>query len=401
MAKLLVTNARIATMRGARYSIVENGALAMEHGRITWVGPMREASARLRDGDVVDAQGRLVTPGLVDCHTHLVYAGDRAREFEMRLRGMSYADIAKVGGGIAATVKATRAATNADLRAASSKRLDELMAEGVTTVEIKSGYGLDVDNELRCLRIARSLCADHAVSISTTLLGAHAIPPEFQGRADEYVDVVCERMIPRAAAEGLASAVDAFCETIAFSGEQVRRVFEAAHRHGLRVKLHADQLTDAGGAALAAEFGALSADHLEHTNEAGVAALAKAASVAVLLPTAFYFLRDTRPPPIDALRRHRVPMAVATDCNPGTSPCTSLLTAMNMACTLFGLTPEEALAATTCHAAAALGLEDRGTLQADRRADFALWDADDPAQLAWHIAGWRPRAVYFEGKQRQ
>jgi imidazolonepropionase len=319
----------------------------------------------------------------------------------MRLNGMSYADIAKAGGGIAATVKATRAATDAELRAASSKRLAALMAEGVTTVEIKSGYGLEVENELRCLRIARSLCADHAVSISTTLLGAHALPPEFRQRPDDYIDAVCNGMIPRAASEGLASAVDGFCETIAFSREQVARVFAAAARHGLRVKLHADQLTDSGGAELAARFGALSADHLEHTNEAGVAALAQAGCVAVLLPTAFYFLRETRLPPIGELRRHRVPMAVATDCNPGTSPCTSLLTAMNMACTLFGLTPEEALAAATCHAAAALGLADRGTLEAGRRADFVLWDAQDPAQLSWHIAGWRPRAVYFEGRPRQ
>jgi imidazolonepropionase len=401
MTKLLLTNARIATMRGGRYSIVENGALAVEDARIAWVGPLQEADSRLRDGEVIDAGGCLVTPGLIDCHTHLVYAGDRAREFEMRLNGMSYADIAKAGGGIAATVKATRAATDAELRAASSKRLAALMAEGVTTVEIKSGYGLDVENELRCLRIARSLCADHAVSISTTLLGAHALPPEFRQRPDDYIDAVCNRMIPRAASEGLASAVDGFCETIAFSREQVARVFAAAARHGLRVKLHADQLTDSGGAELAARFGALSADHLEHTNEAGVAALAKAGCVAVLLPTAFYFLRETRLPPIEALRRHRVPLAVATDCNPGTSPCTSLLTAMNMACTLFGLTPEEALAAATCRAAAALGLEDRGTLEAGRRADFVLWDAQDPAQLSWHIAGWRPRAVYFEGRARQ
>jgi imidazolonepropionase len=401
MNRLLVTNARIATMRGARYSIVEAGALAAEEGRVTWIGRAQDADSRLREGEVIDAGGALVTPGLVDCHTHLVYAGDRAREFEMRLEGMSYADIAKAGGGIASTVKATRAATNGELRAASSQRLAALMADGVTTVEIKSGYGLDVENELRCLRIARSLCADHAVSIATTLLGAHAIPPEFKGRADDYIAEVCDRMIPRAASEGLATAVDGFCETIAFTPEQMRRVFAAADRHGLRVKLHADQLTDSGGAALAAEYRALSADHLEHTSEAGVAALAKAGSVAVLLPTAFYFLRETKLPPIELLRRHGVPMAVATDCNPGTSPCTSLLTAMNMACTLFGLTAEESLAAVTCYAAAALGLHDRGTLQVGQRADFVLWDTDQPAQLSWHIAGWRPRSVYFEGKPRQ
>ncbi|MEP7070111.1 MAG: hypothetical protein ABI789_12760, partial [Usitatibacter sp.] len=252
MARLLVMNARIATMHGARYSIIENGALRAEDGRIAWVGEAASLSPRRHPlgEEVVDVKGALVTPGLVDCHTHLVYAGDRAREFEMRLAGMSYADIASAGGGIAATVKATRAAGNAELRAASARRLAALMSEGVTTVEIKSGYGLDADNELRCLRIARSLGADHAVSICTTLLGAHAIPPEFEGRADAYIDAVCAQMIPRAAAEGLASAVDGFCETIAFSREQVSRVFEAARTHGLRVKLHADQLGDSGGAAL-------------------------------------------------------------------------------------------------------------------------------------------------------
>ena len=395
-------NARIATMRGARYSIIENGALRAEDGRIAWIGEAASLSPRLPlEGEqVVDVKGALVTPGLVDCHTHLVYAGDRAREFEMRLGGMSYAQIASAGGGIASTVKATRAAGNTELRAASARRLAALMSEGVTTVEIKSGYGLDVDNELRCLRIARSLAADHAVSLCTTLLGAHAIAPEFKGRADAYIDAVCAQMIPRAAAEGLASAVDGFCETIAFSREQVSRVFEAARAHGLRVKLHADQLSDSGGAALAAHFNALSADHLEHASEAGIAALAKAGTVAVLLPGAFYFLRETKLPPIEALRRHGVPMAIATDCNPGTSPCTSILTMMNMACTLFGFTPEEALAGATCHGAAALGLEDRGTLEAGKRADLAIWDVEHPSHLAWQIAGLRPRSVAFEGRWR-
>ncbi len=392
-------NARIATMQGARYGLLEDGALRVEDGRIAWIGAAANVNPRRhRDEEVIDARGALVTPGLVDCHTHLVYAGDRAREFEMRLAGMSYADISKGGGGIISTVKATRAAGNAELRAASARRLAALVAEGVTTVEIKSGYGLDVENELRCLRIARSLAADHAVSICTTLLGAHAIPPEYQGRADEYIDAVCTQMIPRAAAEGLASAVDGFCETLAFSREQLRRVFEAAHVHGLRVKLHADQLTDSGGAALAAEFDALSADHLEHASEAGIAALAGAGTVAVLLPGAFYFLRETKLPPIDLLRKHAVPMAIATDCNPGTSPCTSILTMMNMACTLFRLTPEEALAGATCHAAAALGLDDRGTLEVGKRADFAIWDVDHPTHLSWQIAGLRPRAVAFEGR---
>jgi imidazolonepropionase len=291
MTRTLLVNARIATLRGGRYSMVDDAAMRTRGGRIEWLGPARSLAPRPGgDGEeVFDARGALVTPGLVDCHTHLVYAGDRAADFEMRLAGASYADIARAGGGIVSTVKATRAASNAELRAVSAKRLEALMAEGVTTVEIKSGYGLDVENELRCLRIARSLAADHGVSICTTLLGAHALPPEFAGRADDYIDAVCTQMIPRAAAEGLASAVDAFCETIAFSNAQVRRVFEAARAHGLAVKLHADQLSDSGGAALAARFGALSADHLEHAGEEGVAALAAAATVAVLLPGAYYF----------------------------------------------------------------------------------------------------------------
>ena len=402
MDDLLVVNARIATMRGGRYAVIEKAGLHARDGGLAWIGPMQDLDPKLRRGGAerLDAHGALITPGLIDCHTHLVYAGNRAHEFEMRSRGLSYADIAKAGGGILSTVKATREATNAQLRAVSATRLNALMSEGVTTVEIKSGYGLDVDNELRCLRIARSLAADHAVSIATTLLGAHAVPPEFKGRADEYIEQVCERMIPRAAAEGLASAVDGFCETIAFTRDQVRRVFEAAQRHGLRVKLHADQLSDAGGAELAARFQALSADHLEYASEAGIAALAKAGCVAVVLPGAFYFLRETRAPPIELLRKHGVPMAVATDCNPGTSPTTSILTTMNMACTLFGLTPEEALAGATCHAASALGYDDRGTLEQGRRADFAVWDADDPVQLAAQIAGQKPRCVAFEGRLR-
>lgn len=399
MANLLLVNARIATMCDARYSIVEHGFVEVKDGRILSLGSM-DRLATPYPRDVLDARGALVTPGLIDCHTHLVYAGNRTRDFEMRLQGRSYADIAKAGGGIVSTVKATRAATNGELRSVSARRLESLMAEGVTTVEIKSGYGLDVENELRCLRIARSLGADHAVSIVSTLLGAHAVPPEFKGRADAYIDEVCEKMIPRAVAEGLATAVDGFCETIAFDRDQVRRVFETARRHGLRVKLHADQLSDAGGAELAAEFNALSADHLEYASEAGIEALARAGTVAVVLPGAFYFLREERAPPIELLRKHKVPMAVASDCNPGTSPSTSLLTMMNMACTLFRLTPEEALAATTCHAARALGLDDRGTIERGKRADLVIWDADDPAQLSWQIAGQRPRAVLFEGRLR-
>ena len=399
-SSLLLTNARIATMRGGRYSMIDDGFLFAEGGRIAALGAMADCGRGRGQAERIDAKGCLVTPGLIDCHTHLVYAGNRAREFEMRQQGASYAEIAKAGGGILSTVNATRAASNAELRVASAKRLEALMAEGVTTVEIKSGYGLDVENELRCLRIARSLAADHAVSISTTLLGAHAVPPEFKGRADAYIDAVCEQMIPRAAAEGLASAVDGFLESIAFSREQIGRVFSAARRHGLRVKLHADQLSDSRGAQLAAEFEALSADHLEHASEAGIVALARARTTAVLLPGAFYFLREEKMPPIDLLRQHGVAMAIATDSNPGTSPCTSILTIMNMACTLFGMTPEEALAGVTTHAAAALGLYDRGVLEPGLRADWVMWDAHDPAELAARIGGGSASRVAFEGRLR-
>ena len=410
MARHLLVNARLATMRGGKYSIVEKGAMAVDDGVIEWVGAEAELDPGLRRGDelsspraddassprrrpgpnITDARGALVTPGLIDCHTHLVFAGNRAREFEMRLQGATYEEIARAGGGILSTMAATRAASESLLAHESGTRLDALIAEGVTTVEIKSGYGLALESELKCLRVARALGEARNVAIRTTLLGAHAVPPEFKGRADDYVAWVCGELIPAAATAGIADAVDAFCEGIGFSPGQTRRVFEAARAHGLRVKLHADQLSNLGGAALAAEFGALSADHLEHTDEGGVQALARAGTVAVLLPGAFYFLRETKVPPIDALRKERVPMAVATDCNPGTSPLTSLLTAMNMACTAFRLTPEEALAGATVHAAKALGLGDRGVLEAGKRADYVVWDATDPAELAWMIAGRRP-----------
>ena len=396
---LVVTHARVATLRGGRYSLLEDAAIRCERGLIRAVG--KDAGAVGAGDEVLDAHGGLVTPGLIDCHTHLVYGGDRTRDFEMRLSGKSYAQIAGAGGGIVSTMTATRAATNAQLRASAGRRLEALMREGVTTVEIKSGYGLDTEQELRCLRIARSLAADHAVSLFTTLLAAHAVPPEFAGRADDYVEEICSNTVPRAAAEGLVDAVDAFCETIAFTPGQTRRVFESARTHGLRVKLHADQLGDGGGAALAADFEALSADHLEHASEEGVVAMARAGTVAVLLPTAWYFLRERQAPPVALLRKHGVPIAVSTDCNPGTSPCTSLLTAMNMGCTLFGLSPEEALAGATCHAARALGLDDRGTLEVGRRADLVLWDVEHPAHLAWQIAGLAPRAVVFEGRVRK
>jgi imidazolonepropionase len=400
MDRFLLSHARLATMQGGRYSIVEDGALLAENGRIAWIGPSNAPElARVPYEERIDAKGALVTPALVDCHTHLVYAGDRAREHEMRLQGATYAEIAAAGGGIASTVKATRAASDAELTAQSAKRLDAMLEEGVRTVEIKSGYGLDVANELRCLRIARSLEEGRPVTIRTTLLGAHAVPIEYKGHADDYVSLVCDEMIPAAAREGLADAVDAFCEGIGFTPVQTRRVFEAARAHRLPVKLHADQLTNLAGAKLAAEFGALSADHLEHTDVAGVAAMAQAKTVAVLLPGAYHFLRETRLPPVEALRRHGVRMAVATDSNPGTSPTTSLTLMISFACTLFGLTPEEALAGVTCHAAAALGLADRGVLEPGRRADFALWDLDDPAGLAYAISGKRPVRVGFSRRE--
>lgn len=358
-------------------------------GLVTFVGAKRELD--LGSAEIIDAQGALVTPALIDCHTHLVYAGNRAREFERRLQGATYEEIAREGGGILSTVKATRAASEAELLEQAGRRLDAMLSEGVMTVEVKSGYGLDVENELKCLRVARALGSSRRVRIVTTLLGAHAVPPEFEGHADAYVDLVCNELIPRAVRENLADAVDAFCEGIGFSPAQTRRVFDSARASGLRVKLHADQLSNLNGAALAAEFAALSADHLEHTDEAGVAAMAKAGTVAVLLPCPYYFLRETKLPPMEALRKHGVAMAVATDCNPGTSPNTSMLTTLNMACTMFRMTPEEALAGATLHAAKALGLEDRGTLQPGKRADFVVWDAEEPAELSWTIAGRKPR----------
>ncbi len=385
----VIEHCHVATMAGEGLGEVRDALVALSAGRIAWVGP-RSAAPRMQatDGDgaplAYDARGGWLTPGLVDAHTHLVYAGDRAHEFEMRLEGASYEDVARAGGGILSTVRATRAADEAALAAAASRRLERLLAEGVTTVEIKSGYGLDADTELRMLRVARTLGASHGVRVATTLLAAHALPPEYAGRADDYIDAIASDWLPRAAREGLADAVDAFCERIAFSPAQCTRVFDAAHALGLPVKLHADQLTDLGGAALAARHGALSADHLEWTNEDGVAAMAAAGTVAMLLPGAFYFLRETRLPPIEALRRHRVPIAIATDCNPGSSPLASPLLAMNMACTLFRLTPTEAIAGFTVQAARALGLgHELGTIEAGRRADLALWDVGRPAELAY------------------
>jgi imidazolonepropionase len=388
MFDLLVTGAHLATMTdGPSYGAIRDGALGIVGERIAWVGAERDLPRDAAAHRLLHVPGAWATPGLIDCHTHLVYAGNRASEFEARQNGATYADIARAGGGINATVRATRAASDDELVAASRWRLESLAAEGVTTVEIKSGYGQDTANECRQLIAARRVAAEVGVDVRTTLLAAHAVPAEFARRADDYIDLVCRETIPAAAEAGLADAVDAFCETIGFTPGETRRVFVAARAHGLPVKLHADQLSDTGGAALAAEFGALSADHLEYTNEAGVAAMARAGTVAVLLPGAFYALRETRLPPVAALRAHGVPMAVATDCNPGTSPAVSLLLMLNMACTLFRLTPEEALAGVTTHAAHALGLSDRGTLAKGQRADFALWNIVSPAELCYRIGG--------------
>lgn len=402
MTLQLWTHCRIATLQAdtARpYGLIEDAALAVEAGQIAWVGPRSELPAELAARNTLehDAGGALITPGLIDCHTHLVYGGDRAQEFELRLQGASYEEIARAGGGIASTVQATRAASEAALHAQSRKRLQALVAEGVTTLEIKSGYGLAFEHERKALRVARALASGQPVEVRTTFLGAHAIPPEFAGRQEAYVDEVI-RMLPLLHAEGLVDAVDAFCERIAFSPAQTERVFQAAQALGLPVKIHAEQLSDSGGAQLAASYGALSCDHLEWLSEAGAAAMARAGSVAVLLPGAFYFLRETRLPPVDLLRAHRVAMAISTDSNPGTSPCTSLLLMLNMACTLFRLTPEEALAGVTRHAARALGLDDRGVLAAGRRADFVLWDIAHPAQLAYALGANPRRQTIFKGE---
>ena len=376
-------------MTGAPYGLIEDCAVVLASGRIDWIGPRTELSPTQLALPSTDLEGRLLTPALVDCHTHLVHGGNRAREFEMRLQGASYTEIAQAGGGIVSTVAATRGACEEDLVASALPRLDALIAEGVATIEIKSGYGLDLETELRMLRVARRLGMLRAVAIRTSFLGAHAVPAEFDGRADQYIDDICIPALRAAHAEGLVDAVDGFCEGIAFSPAQVARVFAVAQDLGLPVKIHAEQLSNLGGARLAAGFGALSADHLEYLDAAGVQAMAAAGTVAVILPGAFYTLRETQAPPIDLLRRYGVPMAVATDANPGSSPMTSLLLAMNMAATLFGMTPEEALAGTTRHAARALGLADRGMLAPGLRADMAVWDVGHPAELAYRI-GFNP-----------
>ncbi|HZV66991.1 MAG TPA: imidazolonepropionase [Telluria sp.] len=395
----LYTNAQLATMAGG-YGAMLDAAIAVKDGRIAWLGPRAQAP---QGATVVhDCGGRWITPGLIDCHTHIVHAGNRSDEFEARLNGASYEDIARSGGGIMATVRATRAASEDGLLRVSLPRVASLLAEGVTTIEIKSGYGLTLEAEAKMLRVARRVAQALPVQVAATFLGAHALPPEFAGRADDYITDICEHMLPALAGQGLVDAVDAFCERIAFSSAQTERVFAAARALGLPVKLHAEQLSDQGGAALVARYGGLSADHLEHLTPAGVAAMAAAGTVAVLLPGAYYFLRDATPPPVAALRAAGVSMAVATDCNPGTSPMTSILLAMNMACTLWRLTPQEALAGCTVHAARALGREHAiGTLELGKRADFALWDITRPADLAYAI-GFNPcRGVVNAGVLRE
>jgi imidazolonepropionase len=385
--EILLKSARLATLSsGDPYGLVESGAVAISGDRIVWAGPQADAPAAAR---VIDCEGRLVTPGLIDCHSHIVFGGDRAREFEMRLEGASYEEVARAGGGIVSTVKATRAASGEGLLADALKRVDQLIGEGVTVLEIKSGYGLDIETELCMLRVAREIGRVRPIHVRTSFLGAHAVPPEFAGRPDAYIDEVCLPALDAAVEEGIADAVDGFCEGIAFTPDQIARVFRRAKEHGLPVKLHAEQLSDLGGAKLAASFGALSADHLEYLGDDGIAAMAEAGTVAVLLPGAFYTLRETKLPPVESLRRAGIPIAVATDCNPGSSPLTSLLLAMNMACTLFRLTPEEALAGATRHAAKALGLADHGTIAPGMHADLAIWDVEHPSELAYRI-GFNP-----------
>jgi imidazolonepropionase len=395
-------NARLATLAGADpWGLIEGGTLAVEGDRIAWVGADAQIPTDLlrRASAEHDLAGALVTPGLVDCHTHLVYGGQRAAEFEQRLLGASYEDIARAGGGIRSTVAATRAASDDALYQSARQRALALMAEGVTTLEAKSGYGLSLHHEARCLAVVRRLGRELMLSTRSTCLAAHALPPEFEGRADDYIDAVCA-WLPSLQAAGLVDAVDAFCERIAFTPAQTRRVFEAAQRLQLPVKLHAEQLSDQGGAALAAEFEALSCDHLEHLSADGVQAMRAAGTVAVLLPGAYYFLRETKLPPIAALRAAGAPMAVSTDHNPGTSPTLSLLLMINMACTLFRLTPEEAVRGATQHGARALGLLDRGTLAAEQRADFVVWDLDHPNELAYWFGHNPCRRVVVGGEER-
>ena len=391
MSNRILCNTTLACLDDADrgYALVADGAVVIDGDHIAWCGPADALPTAYADYPRTDLGGRLTTPALIDCHTHLVFGGNRAREFEERLSGVPYAEIARRGGGINATVNATRSSTEDDLLAGALQRADALIAEGVATLEIKSGYGLDTETELKMLRVARRLADARRISVQTSFLGAHAVPPEYAGNADGYIDQCCLPALEAAVATGLVDAVDGFCEGIAFSVDQIERVFQRAAALGLPVKLHAEQLSDLGGAALAARYQALSADHLEYLSADGIAAMQQSGTVAVLLPGAFYTLRETRHPPVQALRNAGVPIAIATDCNPGSSPLTSPLLALNMACTLFGLTPLEALLGMTRNAARALGLDDRGVIAAGARADLAVWDVETPAELAYRI-GYNP-----------
>ena len=387
----LFHNAQIATMtRGKSYGLIKNGAVVISADRIIWVGAEKELPGEFAGLQGKNLEGRLVTPALIDCHTHLVYGGSRATEFESRLNGASYEEIARNGGGILSTVTATRNASEDELLAQSLPRLDAFLAEGLATIEIKSGYGLDIETEIKMLRVARQLGKERSVRMKTSFLGAHAIPPEFSGKADAYIDFVCEEVLPAVHYENLADAVDGFCENIAFSPNQISKVFEKAKSFGLPVKLHAEQLSNLGGSTLAAKYGALSADHLEFLDQTGVEVMGESGTVAVLLPGAFYTLRETQLPPLDSLRKAEVPIAIATDCNPGSSPLTSILLCMNMSCTLFRMTPEEALCGVTIVAAQALGIGDEvGTIEVGKKAELAVWNVDQPAEIAYR-AGFNP-----------
>jgi imidazolonepropionase len=397
LSNRLFINLRAATMTDdADYGLVEGAAIAVKSGLIDWIGPHKNLPPQYQNWATSDVGGRLVSPALIDCHTHVVFGGNRAAEFELRLNGASYEDVARAGGGIVSTVKATRAATVDDLVASALPRVDAMIAEGVVTIEIKSGYGLDRDTELNMLRAARKIGEVRPVRIVTTFLGAHAIPPEYKGKAEAYIDDVCIPTLKAAHLEGLVDAVDGFCEGIAFSPEQIARVFDVAKSLDIPIKLHAEQLSNLGGAKLAARYGALSADHLEYLDEDGVVAMANAGTVAVILPGAFYTLREKQAPPIELFRKHEVAMALATDCNPGSSPMTSLLLTMNMGCTLFRMTPLEALKGVTVNAARALGLDDCGTIETGKRADLAVWNIAHPAELSYRI-GFNPLHARLSG----
>jgi imidazolonepropionase len=396
----LYRHARLATMvDGRAWGWIEDGALVVEGDRLHWVGADADLPRGLKPALEVDLGGALVTPGLIDCHTHLVYGGDRSAEFESRLQGTSYEEIALAGGGIRSTVAATRASSDEALFAVASHRARTLMAEGVTTLEVKSGYGLSASHEARCLTVARRLGRELSLTVRTTSLAAHALPPEYEGRADDYIDAACDWLAEQRE-RGLVDAVDAFCDRIGFTPAQTSRVFDSARRLGLPVKLHAEQLSDQGGAALAASYGALSCDHLEYLSDAGIAAMRASGSVAVLLPGAYYFLRETHLPPVDRLRAAGVPIALATDHNPGSSPTLSLLLMLNMACTMFRMTPEEAWRGVTVHGARALGLADRGRLAAGLRADFVAWDAGHPREIAYCFGANPCRRVWVGGRER-